>query len=66
MLYFYNCRDVTGFITAIEKMLDFYHQKGIMMLKSAVSVPGIARVRSRTKCVFCTLCRATKRCLRNV
>ena len=40
-LCWYNDKDVIGFIDAVVKMIDFYREAGIDMLKDGVSVPGL-------------------------
>ena len=42
-LIWYNNLDVGPFVTAVERLQTFYFQKGIDVLKTAMSVPGIAR-----------------------
>ncbi len=42
-LEYYNNLDTGPMCTAITKMLHHYRQEGIDLLKSAVSIPGIAR-----------------------
>ena len=42
-LEWYNNLDGKPFVEAVEKMQDFYFQKGIDVLKTAISVPGIAK-----------------------
>ena len=41
-LRYYNNLDVAPGIQALEKMLDFYQNKGIDILKDAVSIPGVS------------------------
>ena len=40
-LEYYNALDVTGFVTALENLLMFYHGKGLDPFKDSVSLPGI-------------------------
>ena len=42
-LVWYNNLDVGPFVTAVERLQAFYFEKGIDVLKTAISVPGIAR-----------------------
>ncbi len=42
-LVWYNNLDVGPFVTAVERFQKFYFDKGIDVLKSAISVPGVAR-----------------------
>lgn len=42
-LTWYNNLDVGPFVTAVERLQKFYFRKGIDVLKTAMSVPGIAR-----------------------
>ena len=42
-LEYYNNLDVGPFVTAVEKMQNFYFDKHIDLFKVAVSVPGVAR-----------------------
>lgn len=42
-LIWYNNLDVGPFVTAVERLQAFYFDKGIDVLKTAMSVPGIAR-----------------------
>ena len=42
-LEFYNNLDVKPFCTAINKMLEFYKERQIDLLKTTVSIPGVAR-----------------------
>ena len=42
-LVWYNNLDVGPFVTAVERLQDFYFRKRIDVLKTAMSVPGIAR-----------------------
>ena len=42
-LVFYNNLDVEPFVTAVERLHVFYFEKGIDGLKTAISVPGLAR-----------------------
>lgn len=39
----YNDLDVGPFVTAVERLQEFYFKKGVDVLKTAISVPGIAR-----------------------
>ena len=41
-LVWYNKPDVKPFLEAIEKLGDVYYQKEIDMLKSVISLPGLA------------------------
>ena len=41
-LRYYNNLDVVPGIEAMEKMRDFYEEKGIDILKDAVSIPGVS------------------------
>ena len=42
-LQHYNECDVDGFVTAVEKMIDFYFELNVDVLKDCISVPGAAR-----------------------
>ena len=42
-LVFYNNLDVGPFVTAVEKMQEFYFGLGVDLFKVAVSIPGVAR-----------------------
>ncbi|KAK3098713.1 hypothetical protein FSP39_022331 [Pinctada imbricata] len=42
-LVWYNNLDVEPFVKAVEKMQDFYFEKGIDIFKVAMTIPGIAR-----------------------
>ena len=42
-LTWYNDLDVGPFVIAVERLQSFYFEKGIDVLKTAISVPGIAR-----------------------
>ena len=48
-LIYYNNLDVRPFVSAVEKMQQFYFKHGVDLFKVAVSVPGIAR-----QCLFKT------------
>ena len=39
---YYNNRDVTPGLEALEKMRNFYTEKGIDIMKDAVSIPGVS------------------------
>lgn len=41
-LIWYNNLDVTPFLEAIQKQSDIYRERGIDMLKDAISLPGLA------------------------
>jgi hypothetical protein len=44
LLRWYNNLDCSGFVSAVENMLKFYHnEKGIDVFHVAISVPGVAR-----------------------
>ena len=45
----YNNIDVLPFVEAVEKMIKVYADRGISMLRDAISVPGISRI-SLFKC----------------
>ena len=47
-LIWYNNLDVVPFLSALEKQVNIFSQKGIDMLKSAISLPGLA-----TRWLFC-------------
>ena len=40
-LIWYNNRDVQPFVEAVEKMINFYRERGIDMLTDGISVPGL-------------------------
>ncbi len=42
-LVWYNNLDVAPFVTAVERLQEFYFNKGIDVFKTSISVPGIAR-----------------------
>ena len=42
-LEWYNNKDVAPFVQAVQKLQQFYFDRGIDVFKNAVSVPGIAR-----------------------
>ncbi|KAJ8310174.1 hypothetical protein KUTeg_012039 [Tegillarca granosa] len=42
-LEWYNNLDVKPFVTAVERLQQFYFKEGIDVFKTAISVPGIAR-----------------------
>jgi hypothetical protein len=42
-LVWYNNLDVQPFVSAVERLQQFYFEKGIDVFKTAISVPGIAR-----------------------
>ncbi len=42
-LHFYNSADVEGFVLAVQKMLVYYFDQGIDLLKETQSVPGASR-----------------------
>jgi len=41
-LRYYNNLDVAPSLEALEKMRNFYTEKGINILKDAVSIPGVS------------------------
>jgi len=41
-LRYYNNLDVAPSLEAVEKMRNFYTEKGIDILKGAVSIPGVS------------------------
>ena len=40
-LIWYNNRDVQPFVEAVEKMINFYRERGIDMFRDGISVPGL-------------------------
>ena len=42
LLVWYNNLDVKPFLTALERQVEIYRQKGIAMLTQAISLPGLA------------------------
>ena len=50
----YNNKDVVATLETIQKMLDFYHKKGIDMLKLGYTLPNLAKfcLRKSTSAIF--------------
>ena len=44
LLVYYNNTDVRPGLLAIEKMRQFYQDKGVCLFKSTISLPGVARL----------------------
>ena len=41
-LIYYNKKQVTGFLHAINKQRDFFRARGMMFLEDALSLPGLS------------------------
>ena len=43
-LRWYNNKDVVSTLEAVQKMIEFYHDKGIDMLKLGCTLPNLANI----------------------